>query len=252
MENQIVESYVIPLLINLVKAGVGVICLYEILLARKSTTKTTQETPKVQPWTLGEKVEWGAQFVYLKAPYENAKILNQAKLLVDKVHPLRFGPHGLGFISLRHREYYLNQYLWFYEENGRFPRREILKDKVPFKGFGWVGSPNGYEPHQWVLPPSYVPNNYLKKWREKLGISRELASVALGISRSTIAKYERATEIPCHIELACKQILFEEEAKYVSNDSTTINGFVDFASGFRFTNLQQKYKISRKNLQAKN
>ena len=50
MDNQIVESYVIPLLINLVKVGVGVICLYEILLARKSTTKTSEEPIKIQPW----------------------------------------------------------------------------------------------------------------------------------------------------------------------------------------------------------
>ena len=155
MDNQIVESYVIPLLINLVKVGVGVICLYEILLARKSTTKITEEPIKIQPWALGEKVEWGAQFVYLKAPYENAKILNQAKLLIDKVHPQRFGPHGLGFICLRRREYYLNQYLWFYEKNGRFPtRRDALNGRAPFNGFSWVGSPDGYEPHQWVLPPS--------------------------------------------------------------------------------------------------
>ena len=100
MDNQIVESYLIPLVITLVKAVVGVICLYEILLACKSTAKTTEVPIKVEPWALGEKVEWGAQFVYLKALYENTKILNQAKLLVDKVHPQRFGPHGLGFISL--------------------------------------------------------------------------------------------------------------------------------------------------------
>ena len=154
MDNQIVESYLIPLLINLVKAGVSLICLYEISLVCKSTTKTTEEPIKLQPWALGEKVEWGAQFVHLKAPYENAEILNEAKLLIDKVHPQRFGPHGLGFISLRYREYYLNQYLWFYEENGRFPDREILRAKVPFKGFGWAGSPNGYVPHKWILPPS--------------------------------------------------------------------------------------------------
>ena len=156
MDNQIVESYVIPFLINLVKAGVGVICIYELLLARKSTNKTSEEPIKIQPWALGEKVEWGTQFVYLKAPYENAKILNQAKLHVDKVHPQRFGPHGLGSISLRYREYYLNQYLWFYEKNRRFPDEEILKEKTPFKGFGWDGSPDGYEPHQWILPPSYT------------------------------------------------------------------------------------------------
>ena len=151
MDNQIIESYVIPSLINLVKAGVGLICLYEILLARKSTTKTSVEPIKIQPWALGEKVEWGAQFVYLKAPYSNVKILNQAKLLVDKVHPLRFGPHGLGFISLRHREYYLNQYLWFYEKNGRFPTRgDVLNGKAPFNGFSWVGSPDGYKEDPWL------------------------------------------------------------------------------------------------------
>ena len=154
MDNQIVESYVIPLLINLVKAGVGLICLYEILLARKSTTKITEEPIKIQPWALGEKVEWGAQFVYLKAPYGNDKILNQAKNLIDKAYPFRPGPHGGSFFSQRHREYYLNQYLWFYEKNGRLPDREILKGKAPFHGLAWVGSPDGYEPHLWILPPS--------------------------------------------------------------------------------------------------
>ena len=159
MDNQIVESYVIPSLINLVKAGVGLICLYEILLARKSATKTTEEPIKVPPWALGEKVEWGTQFVHLKAPYGNVTILNQAKLHVDKVHPQRFGPHGLGSISLRYREYYLNQYLWFYEKNGRFPtRRDALNGKAPFKGFSWVGSPDGYEPHPWITVPDSLNN----------------------------------------------------------------------------------------------
>ena len=80
----------------------------------------------------------------------------------------------------------------------------------------------------------------LKQWREKLGINQEQAAIAIGLSKPTIARYEKDTEIPKYIALACKQILSEEEAKYLLKDSTTINGFVDFSSLFKFTNLQQK------------
>jgi len=111
------------------------------------------------PWKEGEKIIYPANpkftyVTYLKAPYKNALILHKAKLLVDKKYPLRPSPQGGTFISVRHREYYLNQYLWFYENNGRFPIREILKDKAPFNGFAWAGSHYGYEANQWILPPS--------------------------------------------------------------------------------------------------
>ena len=85
-----------------------------------------------------------------------------------------------------------------------------------------------------------MTNSELKQWREKLGISRELASVALGVSRSTIARYEKDSEIPKYIALACKQILIEEEVNNESSEILCINGFLDFASGFKFTNLQQR------------
>lgn len=79
----------------------------------------------------------------------------------------------------------------------------------------------------------------LKQWRGKLGISRELASVALGVSRSTIARYEKDTQIPKYIALACKQILSEDEINH-NLDKLCIEDFLDFAAGFKFTNLQKK------------
>jgi len=109
------------------------------------------------PWKEGEQIVWPANpkfayVTYVKAPYKNVLILHKAKLLVDKKYPLRPAPQGGTFISVRRREYYLNQFLWFYENNGRFPDGEILEDKAPFNGFSWAGSPRGYEPRQWIPP----------------------------------------------------------------------------------------------------
>ena len=138
--------------------------IYRLSSEESSLQTSDNEVPKnLRPWQKGDEIIYPANpkftyVTYLKAPYKNALILHKAKLLVDKKYPLRPAPQGGTFISVRRREYYLNQYLWFYENNGRFPDEEILKDKAPFNGFSWAGSPDGYEPHQWILPPTYIPN----------------------------------------------------------------------------------------------
>lgn len=150
---------------SLIPALYVVLFFIHQLSSEKSSLDTfSNEVPNnPRPWQKGDEIIYPSNpkfpyITYVKAPYKNALILQKAKLLVDKAHPLRCGPNGLSFISVRYREYYLNQCLWFYEENGRFPDGEILKGKAPFKGFAWDGSPDGYEPHQWILPPSYTPN----------------------------------------------------------------------------------------------
>ena len=55
------------------------------------------------------------------ARYSNKAVFEEAKLLVDQNYPFHCAPHGGTYYIARKREYYLNQYLWFYEQYKRFP-----------------------------------------------------------------------------------------------------------------------------------
>ena len=51
-----------------------------------------------------------------------------------------------------------------------------------------------------------MTKNDLKKWRERLSLTQEEAAIRLGISRSSVSRYETAGNIPDAISLACNRI----------------------------------------------
>ena len=63
-----------------------------------------------------------------------------------------------------------------------------------------------------------MTNSELRQWREKLGISQEQASIALGLSRPTIARYEADSDIPKVVELACSYLSFFHAYEKLVND----------------------------------
>lgn len=82
--------------------------------------------------------------------------------------------------------------------------------------------------------------NQFKEWRKTIGINQEQAAIALGISRPTIARYEKNTAIPKYIELACKQLLTQEELNsQKDSQNLSMNGFADLISGLKFTKIQR-------------
>lgn len=58
-------------------------------------------------------------------------ILIAAQALIDQKYPFRAGPWGTHIYSIKKREFYLNQYLWFYQEYSRFPVKERLLEDFP-------------------------------------------------------------------------------------------------------------------------
>jgi hypothetical protein len=66
------------------------------------------------------------------ADYPNKTILDKAKQLVDKNYPFHGAPHGGTYYVAKKREFYLNQYLWFYEKYKRLPydQESIVEDYI--------------------------------------------------------------------------------------------------------------------------
>lgn len=58
-------------------------------------------------------------------------ILKEAQSLIDLKYPFKAGPWGTDTYSIKKREFYLNQYLWFYKEHSRFPLEERLLEDFP-------------------------------------------------------------------------------------------------------------------------
>ncbi len=107
------------------------------------------------PWKRGVKINWpemgNDSFVaYVCAPVPSKEVLERAKDWIDIAYPFRPAPYGGTFCILRRREYYLNQYLWFYGRHGYLPTTEVITDPYPWRGFTWDGPTSGYEPHKWI------------------------------------------------------------------------------------------------------
>ena len=62
--------------------------------------------------------EWVAN---IDAPIHDESVIEQAKLIVDRCSPQRYGPYGTHAYSFLKREYLLNLLLFHYVDHGFFP-----------------------------------------------------------------------------------------------------------------------------------
>lgn len=89
--------------------------------------------------------------VRVYAPYPNTKVLDKAKQIVDRICPYVFRPYGGTFMIILQREFYLNQYLFFYNSHKRFPNLERLTDKPP-SSYGFPYKHKAIPAGEWYFP----------------------------------------------------------------------------------------------------
>ena len=153
MDSKLIDGQVIPLLVHLLQAWLAI-----IFISSAEPKASKSETERRTSWRAGKEMDWVysdkiTHKFYLNAPYPDDATLEVAKYLVGRKYPIEYVKYYSSFFSQRKREYYLNQYLWFYEKYGRFPnpRKEVIVDSYPWKGGAWSGTKEGYLPHTWNL-----------------------------------------------------------------------------------------------------
>jgi hypothetical protein len=79
--------------------------------------------------TSRNQTEWivGGWTFYANIPenFNESKVINVAKGIVDFALPQKFGPYGTHYYSFVTREYVLNLILYFYQRHQRFPHGDI-------------------------------------------------------------------------------------------------------------------------------
>lgn len=151
MDSKLIDGQVISPFVQLLQA-----CIAIAAIPSKEANTSKPTSASRLGWRAGNEIDWVysdkiTHKVYLNAPYSDDATLEVAKYLVGKIYPIEYVKYYSSFFSQRKREYYLNQYLWFYEKYGRFPnpRKEKIVDLYPWKGATWCGSDEGYVPHAW-------------------------------------------------------------------------------------------------------
>lgn len=97
--------------------------LFFISKSDKSLTESIQEDESLETIKFPENTIYKARIF---ASYPSKEVLKKAKFLVDKNFPFHGAPHGGTYYIAKRREYYLNQYLWFYEKYKRLPKNNEL------------------------------------------------------------------------------------------------------------------------------